>query len=73
MAWRAFTATPEFRQGVDFLKENQSPKVAGKTSLELMETALKWGAYIEALNDITEILCEIQKPSDSAEDAGLEA
>jgi len=72
MAWRAFTATAEFRSGVDYLKEVQAPKVRGGTALELMEAGLKWGAYFEALNDLTEILCDIPKAEESAEDPGLE-
>jgi len=72
MAWRAFAATNEFGAGITFLKESQAPSVKGKTAIEMMEAAMKWGAYFEALNDLTEILCEIPKTEESAEDPGLE-
>lgn len=72
MAWRAFTATNEFRAGIEHLKEEAAPKVTGKTPVELLDTAMKWGAYIEALNDLTKILCEIPKAEESAEDSGLQ-
>lgn len=72
MSWRTFTATPEFKTGIDYLKEIHAPSVKGKTALELMEAGLKWGAYIEALNDITDVLCKIEQAQDSIEEKGLE-
>lgn len=72
MSWRAFTATPEFTTGINHLKESHAPSVKGKTALELMEAGLKWGAYFEALNDITDVLCKVEQETESIEDKGLE-
>ena len=72
MAWRAFTSTTEFREGIEHLKTSHAPSVKGKTALELMEAGLKWGAYFEALNDLIDVLSSVPKENDSAETPGLE-
>ncbi len=72
MAWRQFVQTPEFAEGLLHLKQLHTPSVRGKTAIELLEAAGKWGAYFEALDDLTDILANIPQAEKSAEDSGLE-
>lgn len=72
MAWRAFVQTPEFAAGLTHLKELRTPSVRGKTAVELLEAAGKWGAYFEALDDLTDVIAHVPTADKSAEDSGLE-
>jgi hypothetical protein len=71
IAWRAFAGTAAFTDGVRFLREKTAPSVAGKSAVVLLELSLKWGGYQQALNDLTEVLCFIEKPKDSLEEPPL--
>lgn len=72
MAWRAFVKTEAFETGILHLKQERTPSVRGKTAIELLESAGKWGAYFEALDDLTDVLAHIPQQEKSAEDSGLE-
>lgn len=72
MAWRAFVQSKAFAEGIDLLRQLRTPSVRGKNAVELLEAAGKWGAYFEALDDLTDVLSNISKEEKSAEDSGLE-
>lgn len=69
--WRKFSTTPAYRDGIDHLRRERALNVKGKSAVEVLEEAGKWGAYQEALDDITNILTYIGKPEKSLEEPPL--
>ncbi len=72
MAWRQFTRTKEFEAGITHLLVERKLSVRGKDGGSIIQEGLQWGAYVEALQDLTDVLSHIQKAEKSTEDDGLE-
>ncbi len=73
MAWRAFAQTKAFADGIQHLQEERKISVKGKDATALIQEGLTWGSYMEALQDLTDVLSNIPKAEKSAEDSGLES
>jgi hypothetical protein len=71
-AWRAFAATSEFQQGIDWLRHNKAPKMSGGNEAEMLKAALGWNAYMQALTDVEDALTYIEKEQPSAEQPPLQ-
>jgi len=71
IAWRRFAGSSEFDTGVNFLLRHHAPRASGKTVGEITEAALKWAGYVEALDDLTRILCEVKAKEVSIDQPGL--
>lgn len=70
MAWRDFAGTYEFIQGIDWLRHNRK-RASGTTPTELIESAVGWSNYMDALDDVQDVLTELPKPAANLEEPGL--
>ena len=74
MAWRAFSATPAFHQGIQHLRFNHAPRTRGAATVpDLIEKCLGQSAYNEALDDLSEVLLVIEKTAASLDEPPLQA
>ena len=72
MAWRNFVGTPEFQQGIDFLRHKKRPGIPpGASAAEKFERAVEWNGYQNALNDVEIILTELPKDDSSLDEPSI--
>ena len=72
-AWRRHIGSPQGQFGIDWLRQNRAPSATGASSAEMLEAALRWRGYMDALNDIEDILTETKQAPVSLEGPPLEA
>jgi hypothetical protein len=73
IAWRAFVASPAYREGRDHLSRYYCPQAGGANEIELVKSAIGWGAYQQALIDQEEVLTKIKKTERSLDEPSLQA
>lgn len=59
--WRNFASDGAFQFGLDWLRHNAAPAVAGATQLEKLESATAWNAYMKAIDDIEDRLTGVPR------------
>lgn len=67
MYWRNLANSSHFNDGIEFLRRHHAPRAGGSNEIELVKSAIGWGAYTKALDDITDILMSVRvadKPID---------
>lgn len=73
-AWRDFIATEHFKAGIEHLRKNYCPNIRTKgTQVELVESCLSHAAYLQALNDVTEVLPLYPEKSETQQDDTLQS
>lgn len=70
IAWRSWAQLPEFQAGIDWLRHNRK-RVSGGTPAELLEAALAWGSYMDALDDVQDKLTDIPKKEENLDEKPL--
>lgn len=71
MAWRQFSATEAFEEGVQYLRREGAPKRKGTDVPAMLEHASAWGAYQEALDDLSDMLTQVPKVEKSLDEPPL--
>jgi hypothetical protein len=71
VAWRKFLGSKEGQFGVDWLRR-KGPAVGGSTPTEMLESAIKFAGFHEALDDIEDRLTEIPQKVQSLDEPALE-
>jgi hypothetical protein len=69
--WRKFASTPEFQIGLHYLRAVNAPAINSASVPEMIESALKWQGYMEALHAIEYVLTEIKSVPQSLEEPPL--
>lgn len=69
-AWRSFAESIHFQAGIDWLRHNRK-RVTGPTPGDLIESAISWAGYMDALDDIQDKLTEIPKKDASLDEPPL--
>lgn len=72
IAWRNFAQTADFQRGIDWLRHSQAPRVTGADEVEILKSALGWGAYMQALEDVEDKLTTIPKQGGDLDEAPLD-
>ena len=70
--WRQFTGTKHFDEGIAFLRSQHAPKRTGTDIPAMIEHAAKWSAYMEALDDLTDVICHVENKQKDLDEGPLE-
>ena len=71
IAWRSFAASPAFQLGLDWLRHNKAPATTGSNEIELLKSALSWGAYMKAIDDVQDVLTVLPTPAESTDEPSI--
>lgn len=71
IAWRNFAASPAFQLGIDWLRHNKAPTATGSNEVELLKSALSWGAYMKALEDVQDVLTALPEQRESSDEPSI--
>lgn len=71
IAFRNWAQTPEFQKGLDWLRHNKAPACSGATEVELLKSALAWGAYMKAIEDVQDVLTALPDKQESSEEPSI--
>jgi hypothetical protein len=54
--WRDFASTGALEEGLAYLRDTQAPWIAADTPEKMMHTGIALRAYLDALEDVREVL-----------------
>lgn len=70
LAWRTWAASPHFQKGLDWLRHNRK-RASGSTPAELIDSAIGWSNYMDAVDDVQDRLTALPAKDDSLDEAPL--
>jgi hypothetical protein len=73
MAWRNFANSSHFEAGIEHLRRYHAPRAGGSNEIELVKSAIGWGSYTKALDDITDVLMSIKAADTPIDEPSLQS
>lgn len=68
--WRTCAASPHFQKGIDWLRHNRK-RAGGASQVELIESAIGWSNYMDALDDIQDKLTALPAKDNNLDEEPL--